>query len=314
MRNTFLIYTAFGPPAESLSLETAELPALEPGRIRVAMSLAPVNPSDLIPITGAYAHRIPLPSIAGYEGVGRVVGATGAHAGFLGKRVLPLRGPGTWQTHVDCDPALAIPVPDSIADPVAARAYINPLAAMTMLARWPVAGKRVLLSGAGSACAELLGQWALRQGAVAVQGIYRSASRVERLLTQGIEPVCMDDAHAVERAAARADIVFDSLGGAIGSAVLAAMAAGSDFVGYGLLSGQNVRSGPGVAAAYRRFHLRDTLAKMSADAWQQQFAGLWLMLMRLELPPVEMFPLADWRSALAHAGRPGADKALLRFG
>jgi len=177
-----------------------------------------------------------------------------------------------------------------------------------------VAGKRVLLSGAGSACAELLGQWALRQGAVAVQGIYRSASRVERLLTQGIEPVCMDDAHAVERAAARADIVFDSLGGAIGSAVLAAMAAGSDFVGYGLLSGQNVRSGPGVAAAYRRFHLRDTLAKMSADAWQQQFAGLWLMLMRLELPPVEMFPLADWRSALAHAGRPGADKALLRFG
>ena len=78
MRTTFLIYTAFGPPAESLSLETAELPALEPGRIRVAMSLAPVNPSDLIPITGAYAHRIPLPSIAGYEGVGRVVGAAPA--------------------------------------------------------------------------------------------------------------------------------------------------------------------------------------------------------------------------------------------
>jgi len=34
------------------------LPELEPGRIRVAMSLAPVNPSDLIPITGADAHRL----------------------------------------------------------------------------------------------------------------------------------------------------------------------------------------------------------------------------------------------------------------
>jgi len=47
-------------------------------------------------------------------------------------------------------------------------------------------------------------------------------------------------------------IVFDSLGGAIGSAVLAAMGAGSAFVGYGLLSGQNVRSSAGVAAACRR--------------------------------------------------------------
>jgi len=43
-----------------------------------------------------------------------------------------------------------------------------------------------------------------------------------------------------------------------------------------------------VAAAYRRFHLRDALA--------------------------EMFPLADWRSALARAGLPGAGKAMLDFG
>ena len=73
----------------------------------------------------------------------------------------------------------------------------------------------------------------------------------------------------------------------------------------GCLSAQNVRSGPGVTAAYRRFHLRGALAEMSAATWQQQFAGLWPMLMRLALPPVEMFPLA---------GRPGADKALLSFG
>lgn len=313
MRNTLLIYRAFGAPAERLSLETVDLPELAPGLIRVAMSLAPVNPSDLIPITGAYAHRISLPAIAGYEGVGRVVGAPATHAALLGKRVLPLRGPGTWQACVDCDPELAIPVPDRIADSAASRAYINPLAAMTMLERWPVAGKRVLLSGAGSACAELLGQWALQQGAVAVQGIYRSESRVKRLLAQGIEPVSMDDAGAVERAARQADIVFDSLGGPVGSAVLALMGRGAVFVGYGLLSGQNVRGSAGVSAAYRRFHLRDTLAEMSAATWQRQFAGLWPMLTRLELPPARMFPLADWRSALAQAGRPGADKPVLCF-
>ena len=36
------------------------------------MLVRPINPSDLIPITGAYAHRIPLPNIPGYEGVGIV--------------------------------------------------------------------------------------------------------------------------------------------------------------------------------------------------------------------------------------------------
>lgn len=275
------------------------------------MSLAPVNPSDLIPITGAYAHRIALPSIAGYEGVGRVVDAPAEHAALIGQRVLPIRGPGTWQTWVDCDPALAIPVPDGIGDLLAARAYINPLAAMTMLERWPVAGKRVLLSGAGSACAELLGHWALRQGAAAVQGIYRSESRVPRLHSLGIEAIAMDDAAGVEAAARRADITFDSLGGTVGSAVLASMGAGAVFVGYGLLSGQNVRSSAGLRAAYRRFHLRDALAGMPAATWQAQFARLWPQLRCLDLPPVEMFPLADWRSAIGHAARPGAAKPVL---
>lgn len=313
MRNTSLIYSSFGPPLERLRLDTADLAERAPGRLRVAMSLAPVNPSDLIPITGAYAHRIPLPSVAGYEGVGRVIGAPAAHTALIGQRVLPIRGPGTWQSHVDCDPELAIPVPDGIGDLVAARAYINPLAAMTMLERWPVAGKRVLLSGAGSACAELLGHWALRQGAAAVQGIYRSESRIERLLSLGIEAVAMNDMRAVARAAERADITFDSLGGAVGSAVLESMGAGAEFVGYGLLSGQNIRGNAGLRAAYRRFHLRDALAGMPAAAWQARFARLWPQLRLLDLPPVQVFPLADWRSAIGHATRPGAAKAVLCF-
>ena len=277
------------------------------------MSLAPINPSDLIPITGAYAHRIPLPSVAGYEGIGRVISAPSTHSGLLGQRVLPIRGPGTWQAFLDCDPDLVIPVPDWVTDLVAARAYINPFAALTMLDHWPVAGKRVLLSGAGSACAELLAHWALQQGAVAVQGIYRSESRVKRLLSRGVEPIPMHDTKAVERAAGRSDITFDSLGGAIGSAVLGSMGAGSVFVGYGLLSGQNVRSSGGLCAAYQRFHLRDALANMTASTWQDQFLRIWPKLRPLELPPVQIFSIADWRSALERAVRPGAEKPVLCF-
>jgi NADPH:quinone reductase-like Zn-dependent oxidoreductase len=68
-----------------------------------------VNASDLIPITGAYRHRTPLPAVAGYEGVGIVTDAPASFAHLLGKRVLPLRGQGTWQRYVDCPAEYAIP-------------------------------------------------------------------------------------------------------------------------------------------------------------------------------------------------------------
>ena len=56
------------------------------------MLVRPINPSDLIPITGAYAHRIPLPNIPGYEGVG-IVEDVGAFVSreLIGKRVTDTR-------------------------------------------------------------------------------------------------------------------------------------------------------------------------------------------------------------------------------
>ncbi|MGF2526160.1 alcohol dehydrogenase catalytic domain-containing protein, partial [Ralstonia pseudosolanacearum] len=126
MRRQSLIYRSFGNPLETLNLETYEVPLLSENCLRVRMLCAPVNPSDLIPISGAYSHRIQLPAVAGYEGVGCVIGAPQKYASLIGKRVLPLRGEGTWQTTLECDPALAVHVPDAISDAVAARAYINP--------------------------------------------------------------------------------------------------------------------------------------------------------------------------------------------
>ncbi len=308
-----LIYRSFGSPIERLRLETAASPPPSPTRMRVAMTFAPVNPSDLIPITGAYAHRIRLPAVAGYEGVGRVVHAPDTHAALVGQRVLPLRGDGTWQTHVDCDPALAVPVPDTINDLVAARAYINPLAASTMLDAWPVAGKRVLLSGAGSACAELLGRWALERGAACVRGIHRSELRMHRLIACGIEPISIDDIRTVTAAAGDADLVFDALGGPVGSIVLDAMRERTVFIAYGLLSGQGIRPSGTPRARYERFHLRDSLATLSPDTWQRRFQRLWPALLRLDVPPVQVFALDDWRSAVEQTSRAGTAKPMLRF-
>ncbi|PEK03108.1 hypothetical protein CN690_08830 [Bacillus wiedmannii] len=94
----YIQFHEFGNPKEVLQVEYKNIEPLKNDELLVRMLVRPINPSDLIPITGAYAHRIPLPNIPGYEGIGIVedVGA-GVTRDLIGKRVLPLRGEGTWQ-------------------------------------------------------------------------------------------------------------------------------------------------------------------------------------------------------------------------
>lgn len=313
MRCHALTYRSFGSPLENLNLETVEIPNLTEGKLRVRVSCVPVNPSDLIPITGAYSHRIRLPAVAGYEGVGRVIAAPRDYAYLIGKRVLPLRGDGTWQTIIDCDPALAVPVPDDISDDVAARAYINPLAALTMLESWPVKGKRVLLSGAGSNCADYLGSWAYHNGAAEVIGIHRSDSRVARMEKFGIKPVSMQDTSQISLVAREADLVFDALGGPVAANILQLMASDSTFIAYGLLTGQAIRLDTKPRAHYRKFHLRESLVKMTSETWQEKFSDIWGLLSKTDMPDFQVFPSQNWREAVSEALRPSSQKVLLDF-
>ncbi len=65
MFNDAIVYDRYGPPAAVLTLKRLPLAPLAGGRVRVRMRFAPVNPSDLIPVTGAYRHRTRLPAVAG---------------------------------------------------------------------------------------------------------------------------------------------------------------------------------------------------------------------------------------------------------
>lgn len=152
--------------------------------------------------------------------------------------MLPLRGDGTWQRWVDCPIQWAVPVPDSVPDELAARGYINPLAAWLMLKKWPVAGKSVLVTAAGSTCAGLLAEWAKRQGATEVYGVYRSAQHLPALLESGIIPLSGDDRQGIAEAAGKVDVVYDAVGGALATLMLDHLNPNAALVSYGLLSGQ----------------------------------------------------------------------------
>lgn len=305
-----LWYRRFGRPVDVLSLEHVDPPSRPPELVRVQMTAAAINPSDLIPITGAYRHRVQPPRVAGYEGVGVIVEADDST--LIGRRALPLRGDGTWQSSVQVDSQRLILVPDDVSDEVAARAYINPMAALLMLDAWPPADRRVLLTAGGSSCSRLLGAWALAEGAREVVAVHRSPVHAASLAALGVRPV-MEDDPAMPAIARECDLVFDAVGGEPAGAILSSMSRG-DFISYGLLSGKPIgwrTEGVGI----HRFHLRDQLEGMADSVWRELFDRLWPRLRVARMPAVRRYPLPDWRAALEAFEQPGRTfKPMLMFG
>jgi NADPH:quinone reductase-like Zn-dependent oxidoreductase len=316
MDHSALWYRQFGDPQDVLQLETGPAKPLVDGMVRVCMQAAPINPSDLIPITGAYRHRVQPPKVAGYEGLGVIGEINAAQTGAfrVGQRVLPLRADGTWQSFVDCDPAWLVAVPDNVPNDIAMRGYINPLAAFLMLDLWSVVGKNILVTAAGSSCANLIIQWAIAAGAKSVCGIHRSLSRLPVIRELGAHPVSIEDTAAINDAAAQCDLVFDAVGGDLARTLLSAMPENSRLISYGLLSGQLFALPENAKAGISRFHLRDRLATVSPRKWQGWFDRVWPLLTPSNLPPVHGFDLADWQAALDLFERPGrAEKPVLLF-
>ena len=67
-------YTQRGPVPQA-SIECVEFPdpVLAEGQALVQVLAAPINPSDVLTLTGEYGMLPPLPAIGGNEGVGKVV-------------------------------------------------------------------------------------------------------------------------------------------------------------------------------------------------------------------------------------------------
>lgn len=295
MQNKALLYRQFGQPKIVLQLEPSSIRQITDTELLVKMHMAPINPSDLIPITGAYSHRISLPLTAGYEGVGTVIKSN--NPSLIGKRVLPLRASGTWQNYIICDANWVIEVPESISDEVACRGYINPLAAYVMLNQCNVKDKKIIITAAGSSCANIIAQWAYQLGAKYVVGIYRSAKHICKLTSLGVIPIAISDYHHIARYALDSDYVFDAVGGDLATLLLQSLSSNAKFLSYGLLSGKMYQIKPDNILP-KRFHLRDYLAKITKAQWQDDFKLIWQQLNTTQLPDTQHFQLTDWRNAL----------------
>ena len=90
-------YETRGPvPQDVIRPVTVDLPAPAAGQALVAVLAAPINPSDVLMLTGGYGMLPPLPAVGGSEGVGRVVQVGPDVSGLQpGQRVLLPAGSGS---------------------------------------------------------------------------------------------------------------------------------------------------------------------------------------------------------------------------
>lgn len=302
----------FGSPKDVLKVEYKSIEPPKDNEILVRMLARPINPSDLIPIRGAYSQRISLPNTPGYEGVGIVedVGSLVSH-NLIGKRVLPLRGEGTWQEFVKTSAELAVPIPDSIDDFTASQMYINPITAWVVCTEvLKLRPNDVLLVNAcGSSIGHIFAQLSKILGFRLI-AVTRNDKYTEDLLRLGASYVIDTSKDSLYEAVTEltngmgADAAIDSVGGSSGNELAFCVQPNGNFLTIGLLSGIQVNWADIVNKAKVNaniFHLRNWNKNISVNNWQETFSHLIRLIddQKLHLMMVDSkYDLSDVKKAI----------------
>lgn len=231
------------------ALAVSERPVPRPGagQVLVRVAAAPVNPSDLAFLRGAYGIRKRLPVVPGFEGSGRVVAAGGgAWARHLvGRRVAcaaPSDGDGTWAEYMLAEAAQCIPLRKDTDIEQASMMIVNPFTAWALLGMAKrMRAPAVVQTAAASALGRMIGRLAAKRG-IPVVNVVRRAEQVALLEGEGAAHVLDSSAEDFDGRLKelckrlRATAAFDAVAGELTGRLLSAMPAGSTAIVYGGLS------------------------------------------------------------------------------
>lgn len=256
-------YTERGPDPQA-SITAVESPTPEPtaGQALIEVLAAPINPSDVLTLTGVYGMLPPLPAVGGNEGVGKVVAlGPDTKAPAIGQTVLLPVGCGTWASHILADAKNLMSLPNT-ADPLQlAMMTVNPPTALLMLREFVdlQAGEWVIQNAANSAVGAYLIQLAKARGLKTVN-IVRRESAVAGVLETGGDVVLVDGPGLAKRVAeaiagAKIRLGIDAVGGASTDHLAASLAEGGVLVNYGAMSGESCQISP-ASFVFRNITLR----------------------------------------------------------
>ena len=245
-------YTRRDPDPQSvIEAVPFERPVPAAGQALVAVLAAPINPSDVLTLTGEYGILPPLPAVGGNEGVGRVVELGPDTQGpAVGQTVLLPAGIGTWASHVLAPVAKLVPLPNGADPQQLAMLTVNPPTASLLLGNfvdlkpgdWVV--QNAANSGVGSYLVQLAGQRGLK-----TVNVVRRESAVAGVEALGADVVLVDGEDLAARVkavthGASIKLGVDSVGGSATLRLAACLGEGGIVVNYGALSGDACKVSP----------------------------------------------------------------------
>ena len=255
-------YQQRGPaPQDVIAAVDLQLPAPASGQARVKVLAAPINPSDVLTLTGEYGMLPPLPAIGGSEGVGRVEELGPQVADLkVGQLVLLPAGCGTWVSHLNAPANKLIPLPE--ADPLQlAMLTVNPPTAALLLSQFVdlKPGDWLIQNAANSGVGSYLIQLARLRGFKTIN-VVRRESALAGVQAEGGDVVLVDGADLAQRvqaasAGAKVRLGIDAVGGEATDHLAACLCEGGVLVNYGMMSRQPCQVSP-ASIVFRDVSLR----------------------------------------------------------
>lgn len=140
------------------------VPSPGPTQVLIKVSLASINPSDVMFLKGLYGQPRRQGQPAGFEGVGVVVAAGDdpLAQSLSGKRIAfatGLSGWGSWAEYAVAEAAACIPLVDTVRDEDGAAMIVNPLTALAMFGIVREEGEKafIVTAGASQLCKLMIG-------------------------------------------------------------------------------------------------------------------------------------------------------------
>lgn len=145
-----------------VTLATIGVPTPKASQVLIKVSLASINPSDVMFVKGMYGQPRIKGQPAGFEGVGEVVAAGEDAQKLLGKRVAfatGISGWGSWAEYAVAEASACLRLIDGVRDVDAAAMIVNPLTAIAMFDIVKQEGEKafIMTAAASQLCKLIMG-------------------------------------------------------------------------------------------------------------------------------------------------------------
>lgn len=299
---------------DAAKLEESPLPELGSQQVLLKFLAAPINPSDIMTISGRYGTTpAPCPLVVGFEGVAEVLEAgSDVTSVAVGDWVLAgSTGLGTWRDFAICKHTDVFTIDKKIGFKTAATLTVNPSTAYFLLTEQGIKpGQTVIQNGANSMVGKALIQIAKSMGIKTINVVRNRANiqvLTDELKALGADTVVTDDKLNEIEFEEKAVVAIDCVAGAAGAMLFRHLQSGGTFVNYGALSGEPIPVSPldliFKNLTVKGYHLTNSIVKDKAILGKEVFPYIARLAAegKYKSPEFEMFSLEDFKKGLERA-------------